>query len=120
MKDRTERAREWLVAAHPITTEDRNMQLLGLHWAGADRKVLRKMANTILAGQRPDGGWSQQPELASDAYATGQIPRCPRAKRRCGTWRWSLSEGREVPALDPACRRVLVRSRPFTEVPAIL
>jgi hypothetical protein len=68
---RIERARKWLETARPQHSEDRNYQLLGLKWAGADAGVLRKVAGEILADQRPDGGWAQNPHLASDAYATG-------------------------------------------------
>jgi hypothetical protein len=66
------RASAWLAAAKVTTTEDRNMQLVGLRWAGADTAVLRRLARVILAAQRADGGWSQRAELGSDAYATGQ------------------------------------------------
>jgi cytochrome c553 len=72
MNARVLKAREWLQAAKPLTAEDRNMQLLGLHWAGADGSTLAPLASAILAAQQPDGGWRQQPALASDAYATGQ------------------------------------------------
>jgi ankyrin repeat protein len=66
------RAREWLLAAAPRTTDDKAFRLNGLHWAGADAAELTKAARRLLADQRPDGGWAQAPELASDAYATGQ------------------------------------------------
>jgi len=65
-------ARQWLLAAKPFTAEDRNMQLLGLYWAGVDPSVLRPLAAAVLADQRPDGGWRQQEALGSDPYATGQ------------------------------------------------
>jgi len=72
MKQRIDSARQWLLSAKPLTNEDRNMQLLGLHWAGADQKVLERFAKAILAAQRADGGWSQRSELGSDAYAAGE------------------------------------------------
>jgi hypothetical protein len=72
LTERIARARDWLAAARPTTTDDRNMQLIGLRWAGADPDVLRRLAKTIVAAQRADGGWSQRAELKSDAYATGQ------------------------------------------------
>ena len=65
-------AARWLEHATPVTTEDRNMQLLGLHCTGADERTLRRLAKTILSAQRPDGGWAQTEFLSSDAYATGQ------------------------------------------------
>ena len=61
----------WLEKATATTTEDRNMQLLGLQCAGASEATLRRLAKVILNAQRPDGGWSQTAFLSSDAYATG-------------------------------------------------
>jgi ankyrin repeat protein len=72
MPDRFARARDWLLNEQPATTEDRNMQLVGLECAGVDRAVLQRFAKAILATQRPDGGWGQRAEFQSDAYATGQ------------------------------------------------
>lgn len=72
MKERIERARQWLLAAKPVNAEDRNMQLLGLHWAGLAAPGLQDFAKAIVAAQRADGGWSQRAELESDAYATGE------------------------------------------------
>ncbi len=68
-KDRIGRAKSWLASAKPATAEERNYQLLGLYWGG--EKSLKSYAQNILNFQRPDGGWGQRTELASDAYATG-------------------------------------------------
>jgi hypothetical protein len=65
-------ARAWLEAERPSTHQDHNMRLLGLKWAGADDKTIGRAAAAVLREQRGDGGWSQRPELSSDAYATGQ------------------------------------------------
>ena len=65
-------AARWLEKASPVTTEDRNMQLLGLQCIGADERTLQRLAKAILSAQRPDGGWAQTAFLSSDAYATGQ------------------------------------------------
>jgi len=70
---RIERACAWLQSTNPLSTEDRNMQLLGLLWAGTDVSRLQDDLGNLTALQRPDGGWSQTPYLASDAYATGQV-----------------------------------------------
>ena len=48
------------------------MQLLGLSWAGADHPLRDKRLRELSDLQRRDGGWAQTPDLASDAYATGQ------------------------------------------------
>ena len=64
------RAVSWLKRAKPETTQDRAFHLLGLAWGGAtpDAAAVRALA----AMQRTGGGWSQLPEMESDAYATGQ------------------------------------------------
>jgi ankyrin repeat protein len=72
MAARVAQARQWLLQAKPVTAEDRNMQLLGLYWAGSDTGVLKRLAKAIVAAQQPDGGWRQRDGLASDAYATGE------------------------------------------------
>lgn len=97
---RVTRAVDWLAAQTPLTTEDRVMQLLGLHWAGAHTGTQNIRVRELLQLQRADGGWAQTPHLASDAYATGQVL-------------YTLSElGR--PGIDAALRRAsafLVRTQ---------
>lgn len=72
IKARLAKARTWLATAKPTTAEDRNFQLLGLFWAGADIQQRTRLARAILSKQRSDGGWSQTDHLTTDAYATGQ------------------------------------------------
>jgi ankyrin repeat protein len=69
---RVVRARDWLLAANAVTGDERAMRVFGLAWSGAERAQLAPAVKQLLAAQRPDGGWSQLPGLASDAYATGQ------------------------------------------------
>src|SRR5262245_23585457 len=71
MKERIERAKQWLLHANPVTTEDFDMRLSGVAAAGASVSDLRKLAEPILAKQRPDGGFAQRDGFARDAYATG-------------------------------------------------
>ncbi len=71
---RVDHAADWLAAATPQSTEDRVMQILGLKWADAKPQVQQQRTKELTALQRPDGGWAQTPQLASDAYATGQVP----------------------------------------------
>jgi hypothetical protein len=73
LDDRVFRAAGWLAGQTPVTTEDRVMQLLGLHWAGSHGRERAALARQLAALQRADGGWAQTPYLASDAYATGQV-----------------------------------------------
>ena len=69
---KVERARQWLWTAKPQNNDSRIYQLLGLAWAGEPARKLQPLAKALLSEQRNDGGWSQQPGLRSDAYATGQ------------------------------------------------
>jgi hypothetical protein len=71
MKGRIERGKQWLLGATPVTLEDFDMRLTGVAAAGASAAELRKLAEPILARQRPDGGFAQRDGFASDAYATG-------------------------------------------------
>ena len=71
MSERIGRATSWLAAQKAVTTEERNMQLLGLLWAGRPASERAALVRQILAKQRADGGWSQTDHLESDAYATG-------------------------------------------------
>jgi ankyrin repeat protein len=63
------RAKDWLAAAHAKTTDDLAMQMVGLHWAAEPAQAFGR---ELLAAQRSDGGWPQNRNLASDAYATGE------------------------------------------------
>ena len=71
INERVARATGWLAAETPRTTEDRNMKLLGLLWAGRSAAERAPLVKQILANQRADGGWAQTDNLQSDAYATG-------------------------------------------------
>jgi N-acyl-D-amino-acid deacylase len=71
VKQRIERAKQWLLRANPVTTEDFAMRLTGVAAAGASASELRKLAEPVLARQRPDGGFAQRDGFDSDAYATG-------------------------------------------------
>ncbi len=68
MKERTARARTWLVASRPHGAEEHAMRLLGLGWTKAPTgSAIRE----LVAARNPDGGWPQLPGMTSDAYATG-------------------------------------------------
>jgi hypothetical protein len=68
---RRARARDWLLATPAKDTEDRVFRLWGLKLAGAEAIEVHKAGKELRDAQREDGGWSQLPELESDAYATG-------------------------------------------------
>jgi hypothetical protein len=55
------RAREWLVATRPQSTEDASFRVLGLVWANASPEQLIVARRDLLGWQRSDGGWPQLP-----------------------------------------------------------
>jgi hypothetical protein len=63
-------ATKWLLAAAPRTTDDKAFRLLGLHWSNTATAEQLSAAD-LVADQRDGGGWSQQPNMPPDAYATG-------------------------------------------------
>ena len=87
---RAARARDWLISAAPQYTEERVMQVLGLHWA--DAKPPREMAEALIQAQRPDGGWAQRADFPSDAYATGEVL-------------YALNQACGIPITHPVFRR---------------
>jgi len=91
LQRRIQKAAEWLAAAEPKTTDDLDMQLVGLKWAGASSRAWQNGLRRLAALQREDGGWSQTPNLPTDAYATGQAL-------------WTMRE-LGISASDPAWRR---------------
>ena len=68
-----EKAAQWLAAnADKTSRQGRNFRLLMNLREGKPAQELKPVIETVIAEQNVDGGWSQTPELASDAYATGQ------------------------------------------------
>lgn len=70
--ERIRKAQSWLCDTAAVTNEDRSFRVWGLLWSAAPTETLATATAELRAMQRPDGGWSQTAELASDAYATGQ------------------------------------------------
>ncbi len=65
------RARRWLLATAPSTTEERDMRLMGLAWTNAPRADINAAVQQIIGQQRTNGGWPQRGGYEPDAYATG-------------------------------------------------
>jgi N-acyl-D-amino-acid deacylase len=72
IQQRIAKARQWLVENQGKTTEDKSLRLLGLKWAEATTDEIESASKELAGDQRSDGGWAQEPDMASDAYATGQ------------------------------------------------
>ena len=72
-EERIARARAFLLAAQPLTRYEEAERILGLKAAGVPNSDLEKAATILIKEQRADGGWSQNPYLDSDAYATGLV-----------------------------------------------
>ncbi|CAN5126855.1 hypothetical protein BH11PSE2_BH11PSE2_19190 [soil metagenome] len=66
------RARAWLIAT-PATNDNEGLtyRLQALAWAKASAGEVGKARTQLAASQLIDGGWAQNPGMASDAYATG-------------------------------------------------
>lgn len=72
-EERIARARLWLLTARPVTSYEEAERIKGLKAAGTASSDINAAALALLKEQRPDGGWSQNPYLDSDAYATGMV-----------------------------------------------
>jgi hypothetical protein len=62
----------WLAQAKSYSNDDRGWRLAGLAWAGTDKAATEKAKQELLATQKADGSWSDQPAMESTAYATGK------------------------------------------------
>ena len=69
-----ERARDWLASATGARSPRTGRSACsGLAWAGAGAEALVSVPRASCSRvQRSDGGWSQEPAMESDAYATGE------------------------------------------------
>jgi ankyrin repeat protein len=85
-------ARNYLLKSEAANNDQAAMQIVGLHWAGGNDAKVSALAKNLLRTQHADGGWSQNPNLASDAYATGETL-------------WALTEAGALKASDPAYQK---------------
>jgi ankyrin repeat protein len=67
-----QKARAWLAATRPISTEDAAFRLMGLRWAAASPDEIAAARRDLLAMQKPSGGWPQTSNYSADAYSTGE------------------------------------------------
>lgn len=66
-------AKAWLSRMKPAVTHQEKIfaAILAMR-SGKSRAEIQPQIDKLFALQQPDGGWRQRPEMASDAYATGQ------------------------------------------------
>jgi hypothetical protein len=112
-------ARKWLWEAPLTNTDDRAMQLLGLT-GPASRGAAASSGEAIVSLQHPDGGWSQNPYTASDAYATGLVLTALAHSGALSPTDKTYRRGVAFPARDAEAGRLLARGQPCPQVPAVL
>ena len=68
------KAMQWLAQSEDKSQEDLNAKLWAFAELSSDagKATVDRLRAQILAKQKEDGGWSQLPDMKSDAYATGQ------------------------------------------------
>ncbi len=70
---RKNQVKQWLLSAAARDTEDEVFRLLSMQCADIPPNVISDKSAELIAKQGDDGGWSQNSEMASDAYATGTV-----------------------------------------------
>jgi hypothetical protein len=73
VRDALAKATTWLAGAKlPNNLQDKVFKVLLQARAGKTRDAMQSTIDELLAMQQGDGGWRQNAEMTSDAYATGQ------------------------------------------------
>jgi len=67
--ERISRAALYLETSQAADVQSLAFRILGLRWANQPAKI-KTLATQLETLQHANGGWSQQPEMATDAYAT--------------------------------------------------
>lgn len=66
------RARRWLSATRPASTEDAAFRLMGLVWSDAAPAEIAAARRDLIAMRKPSGAWPELPAYPPDAYSTGE------------------------------------------------
>ena len=89
---RIARARDYLLKARAHTDDEAAMQIAGCIGPAARKRRCGRWPGKLIAAQHADGGWGQNPNLPSDAYATGETL-------------WALTGIGRATASDPVYRK---------------
>ena len=72
IQQRMDQVRQWLQEETPQDTEDHVFLLRSLRYVGGE-SAMQSVTDQLLQLQREDGGWAQNDEMESDAYATATV-----------------------------------------------
>ena len=73
IQERLDQSRDWFLKLKPAYTEERVFQLRAFLELSVEESRIQAAAQELTQLQNSDGGWSQLPEMTSDAYATGTV-----------------------------------------------
>ncbi len=67
-----ERARRWLSATRPLSTEDASFRLMGLVWATGSPGEIAAARHDLMAMRTKEGSWAELTGYQADVYSTGE------------------------------------------------
>lgn len=71
IQERKEKVRRWLKTVKVDDNEDKVFRLWALAQLGNEEEMIARCASDLIADQQEDGGWRQNEDMATGAYATG-------------------------------------------------
>ncbi len=108
----------WLSKQIPKDTEDSVFRLKSMRYVDIDSSVSESATTDLLQLQRDDGGWSQNAELDSDAYATATVVETLLGEGKLDIEHPSIRKGIDYllrTQLNEGTWKVTTRAKPFQE-----
>jgi N-acyl-D-amino-acid deacylase len=118
LEERKAAISKWLREQTTKDTEDAVFQLKSLSYVDLDPSIREKAIAELLQMQRDDGGWSQNRDLESDAYATATVVETLLQEGKLEREHRSIRKGIDYllkTQLDDGTWRVTTRAKPFQE-----